>query len=457
MVENLNRPVKFIKSRRVQIFGIDLEKDKLHMRSALLISTIFCLFQLSAAESELQYSDQIYEKDFRAVKFYQAGSGFNFPIINLSGGDALMLEFDHMKSEMDYFQYTLIHCNADWTPSGLQKTQSINGTGFEDFPNPSFSTGSLVQYTHYAVQLPGIQTQPKVAGNFLLVVYRNYNENDIILSRRLMVLNTQGNVEMNIQQSMQVAQRSTHQEVDFTFELTTDYFIPNPYTDLKTVIMRNAEWNSAITGLPPQFISGKKFDYNYQTGNQFEGLNEYRYFDIRSYRLSAANVKQRFNVSNQKHIILIPEQTRRFDRYFNWQDYNGRYLIFNKDIPIPGGGSTESDYCYVHFTLKHSEDLKGKRVYVYGELSDWRLQSDFRMYYNPESMSYEGVIPLKQAYYNYQFAVEDIETGEVDYRFFEGSHSETENNYMVLMYHKNQTMGYDELIGYGLKNSRSTK
>jgi hypothetical protein len=170
--------------------------------------------------------------------------------------------------------------------------------------------------------------------------------------------------------------------------------------------------------------------------------------------MSTANVKQRFNVSNQKHIVLVNEQTRRFDRYFNWPDYNGRFLFFNKDIPIPGGGSTESDYCFVHFSLKNSEELKGKKVYVYGELSDWRIQSDYQLFYNTESQSYEAVIPLKQAYYNYCYAVQDEKTGVVDYQYFEGSHSETENNYMVLLYHKNQTMGFDELIGYGLKNSR---
>jgi len=41
----------------------------------------------------------------------------------------------------------------------------------------------------------------------------------------------------------------------------------------------------------------------------------------------------------------------------------------------------------------------------------------------------------------------------VDYKPLEGSHSITENNYMVLVYHRNQAMPYDELIGYGLTNS----
>lgn len=424
------------------------------MKRWLLFFLLIPVLNAYGADSTLRYTNYIYEKEFKSIQLYQTASGFNFPIITLGSGDQLTLEFDQIKSEMDYYQYTLIHCNASWQPSGLQKTQYLQGTGFEDFPNPVFSTGTLMQYTHYSTQIPGSQTVPKLSGNYLLLVYRNYDEKDIVISRRIMVLDPKGNVEMNVQQSMQVDLRATHQEVDFVFNLTENYFIPNPYTDIKSVIIRNSEWQSAITNLAPQFITGTKYSYNYQTGNQVEGLNEYRFFDIRSFRMSTANVKQRFNVSNQKHIILISDLTRRFDRYLNWPDYNGRYLIFNKDIPIPGGASAESDYCFVHFTLKSSEELKSKKVYVYGELSDWRIQNDYRLYYNADNQSYEAVIPLKQAYYNYMYAVQDDVTGAVDFKYFEGSHSETENNYMVMIYHKNQTMGYDELIGYGLQNSR---
>jgi hypothetical protein len=427
------------------------------MKRSILSAFAFTALTLFAADSTLRYTNYVYEKDFKGIQLYQSASGFNMPVINLGSGEQLTLEFDQLKSEMDYYQYTLIHCNSNWQPSGIQRTQCLQGTGFEDLPNPTFSTGTLMQYTHYMLQFPGVQTQPKISGNYLLLIYRNYDEKDIVITRRFMVADLKGNVEMTIQQSMQIDLRATHQEIDFTFNLTQPYFVPNPYTDLKTVIMRNAEWGSVITDLPPQFITGSAFNYNYQVGNQIEGLNEHRLFDIRSYRMSTANVKQRFNVSNQKHIVLVSEQTRRFDRYFNWPDYNGRFFLYNKDIPIPGGGSVESDYCFVHFSLKSSEELKGKKVYVYGELSDWRIQADYQLFYNTESMEYEAVIPLKQAYYNYRYVVVDEKTGLEDNQYFEGSHSETENNYSILVYHKNQTMGYDELIGYGLKNSRQTK
>jgi len=433
-------------------FGVNLAK----MRTFAFAILLFAAGVATAADSTLRYDNYIYEKDFRSVKLSQTTSGFNFPVLNLNGSETLTLSFDQLVSEQDYYQYTLIHCNADWTPSGLAKTQTLEGMGFENINTAQFSSTTLMRYTHYDVTIPGENTKPKVSGNYLLLVYRNFNDKDIIISRRIMVLDAKGAVDMKVIQSRQVELRPTHQEVNFNFLLNNgNYVIPNPYTDLKTVIMRNGEWMTAITDLKPQFITGNSYNYQYQTGNQIEGMNEYRFFDIRSFRLSSAGVKSRFNVSGQKHVLLITDQTKRFDRYSNWADYNGRYLLDNKDLGPSNNVQMESDYCFVHFSVKSDEELKDKKVYIYGELSDWRMQDDFQLYYNADNKTYEAIVPLKQAYYNYVYAVVDNATGLADTKYFEGSHTETENNYMVMVYHKNQTMGYDELIGYGLQNTRA--
>jgi hypothetical protein len=108
----------------------------------------------------------------------------------------------------------------------------------------------------------------------------------------------------------------------------------------------------------------------------------------------------------------------------------------------------------VHFSVRSERELENP-VYLYGEISDWRIQENYRMYYSPETGVYEAVVPLKQGYYNYMYGVLNPETGKLSFAEFEGNHSATENNYMVLVYYRNQTFGYDELIGYGLKNTNA--
>ena len=424
----------------------------------LALFAMNCLLLKANTDSTLRFCNAIYEGDIRTVRVIQENSGFNFPVIALQDAlKTLRLEFDQITSERDYYQFTLIHCDAQWNRSNLVKTQFLDGTGFENIENNVFSNSTLTQYVHYSINFPTEQTMPKISGNYLLVVYRNFNEADIVLSRRLMVLNSKGNVEMTVSQSSQVEFRAENQQVNFTFTTLKDYFIPNPYQDLTAVILRNGEWLTANNELRPQFIQNQSYAYKQMIGSQFQGINEYRYFDIRSLRASQAWVKKKMNIGNQKHVWLVADNSRGYDRYMNWNDYNGRVFYDNKDILKdsllkPNGFENESDYCFVHFSL--SMDLIDKDIYVYGELSDWRIQESHKLYYNVDAKIYETVIPLKQGYYNYIYGVADKESKSLDFKILEGSHSATENNYMVLMYHQNQTMPYDELIGYGLKNSQ---
>ena len=420
----------------------------------LFVLSIISIFPLKGNfDSTLRYANTIYEGDVRSVTLQQLQSGFNFPIFSLdSKNPQLKLTFDQITAERDYYQITLIHCDAYWNPSTLIRAQYLNGSGYQDIDNVSFSNGTLTQYVHYEVQLPNDNMRPKLSGNYLLVVYRNYDESDIVLSRRLMVLGSKGAVNVTFNQSSQIEFRSEQQQINFEFiKSQNNYFIPNPHNDLKAVVLQNGDWMTANNSLKPQFIKGQTYQYNQNLGTQFDGLNEYRMFDIRSLQTAQLGVKKRLNIANQKHVWLRSNRVRSTQTYTNLKDYNGRVLYDNRDftdnIPI------ESDYCFVHFGLM-SEPIN-KEIYVYGELSDWRIQESHKMFYNEETKQYEAIIPLKMGFYNYMYGIKS-EDG-LDFKPMEGSFSGTENNYMVLIYHRNQALPYDELIGYGLLNTQPNR
>ena len=85
-------------------------------------------------------------------------------------------------------------------------------------------------------------------------------------------------------------------------------------------------------------------------------------------------------------------------------------------------------------------------VYVYGEFTDWRLLPEYKMWYNKSRSRYELDAQLKQGRYEYKYASTNAE-GKADDTMIEGSHSQTENEYLVLVYHKNIQFKYDELVG----------
>ena len=75
------------------------------------------------------------------------------------------------------------------------------------------------------------------------------------------------------------------------------------------------------------------------------------------------------------------------------------------------------------------------------------------MKYDYENTGYYGSVYLKQGYYNYVYAFLPNGSTTGDVSLTEGSHWETENDYVIYVYHKDMTSRYDKLIGFEIANS----
>jgi hypothetical protein len=61
---------------------------------------------------------------------------------------------------------------------------------------------------------------------------------------------------------------------------------------------------------------------------------------------------------------------------------------------------------------------------------------------------------MKLGVYDYRFVVKDIITNKVDYTYFSGNFTDTENVYELFIYHQPPTARAEKLIGYQVVNSR---
>jgi hypothetical protein len=61
---------------------------------------------------------------------------------------------------------------------------------------------------------------------------------------------------------------------------------------------------------------------------------------------------------------------------------------------------------------------------------------------------------MKQGYYDYEYVFYNKYTKELDEAFLEGSHYETENDYIICVYYHDFSMNYDRIIGYKVVNSK---
>jgi hypothetical protein len=373
------------------------------------------------------------------------------PVLNLGSTESLKLSFDMLDPQNEFLNYSIIHCNRNWMPSDLQPMDYVNGNTMGEITDYKFSTNTYQTYTHYSLNFPTEEMTITKSGNYILKVFRNFDEEDILLTRRFMVVDIQTKISSTIKSATVPEFRFSHQEVDFSVNYL-GFDIPNPFLDVNVTILQNNSWNNAITNLKPQFVNNNELSFNYENENLFPGTNEFRFFDIRSLRFFSNNVIKKY-IDSVQNVVLRPEESKAYLNYVRWIDYNGKRDIFNSD----GMNLVEDgDYALVHFNFKSNNLEDMGEIFVYGELTDWQLKDEFKMTYSPELNMYTCPVLLKQSYYNYHFILRGKD-GKIDYSFTEGNHQETENDYTILVYHKNVFYGYDEIIGLGSRNSNTLK
>jgi hypothetical protein len=377
----------------------------------------------------------------------------SYPIMSLDGSDKLKLTFDDLNLDLKYYHYTIIHCNANWQPSDLVQKQYLAGNFDDDIKNYKYSLSSGTQYINYSIEFPNEFITPLVSGNYILKVYNGYNSDEVVITRRFMVVNNKVEIKPTVKEATNVTERFARQEVDFTVNHQNTPIL-NPYDNIKVVLMQNYRWDNAITGLVPRYINGTSLDYNYEEENVFDGSNEFRNFDIKSLISQTINIKRIQYEEKDKllHVYINDDENRSFKRYLSMPDLNGNYLI-KKDESLTDS-DIEAIYVKVHFSLKQYPALKEGNVYIFGKLTDWKFKEEFKMKYDTLNNVYEQDVLLKQGYYNYMYCVvKDGSKNKGDLTHYEGTYFETENDYTILVYYRNPVLYYDELIGIQTFNS----
>jgi hypothetical protein len=418
------------------------------MRYYLYISLFLALISSAFSQNQL-YDNNVYANHIHAVKMEIEGWEISYPVIELNSGNQLLLSFDDFSNEHRDYSYKIIHCNADWQPSSLAENEYLDGF-FEnqiDAPRSSFNT--FKNYFHYKLNLPNDQIQIKSSGNYIIKVYENYDQEQVVLTRRFSIYENIVGIGANIQRSILSKYRATHQQVDIKL-LTEGLEISDPYTDLKLAVVQNNNWNIAKTNLQPQFVSNNELIYEDPNENLYKGYNEFRVFDMKSFKYLQDRVSKIFFEDTTYYVRLMDDDDKRFKVYMNDIDINGAYIVRNRDYD---DHEVESDYARVYFYLPMPEPVTDGNLYVFGELSDWQISERNKMVYNYQKHAYQLMMELKQGYYNYQyvFATEDKSVFEPDR--VEGSHHETENNYLIYVYAKLFGDMHDRLVGFSIVNS----
>jgi hypothetical protein len=398
---------------------------------------------------ELQYIDKIYDDNIKTVLVHIKGSELEAPIIPLNGNEKIVLRFDDLDENIREMHYSFIHCTWDWKPSDLQIMDYQEGYNNDIIEHYDFSFNTVNNYTNYRLEFPNDRINLKRSGNYIIRVYANGNQDDLVLTSRFMVVEPKVSIGATIQPSSVVSEREYRQEIDIEVNIGSTPTM-NPYRDIELVVVQNLRQDNVITGVKPNFIKNEQLSYNYQGELDFDGGNEYRFFDAKSLRYRSEEVEEVRLQDDGYHIYLAPDWSKAFKQYTFENDINGKFLVQNDDMINP---HLESDYVFIHFSFPVDAMLGSGEMYVMGQLSNWALKKSHRMTYNPDNLSYELVVKLKQGYYNYTYLWKYPKANSGTSDLTDGNHSETENDYLILVYFKDQSYFSDRLIGVERANS----
>lgn len=389
----------------------------------------------------------IWDANIRTVMLHHQDGPLIAPYLPLGSSKSLILRFDDLRGGYTNYTYTLQHCDYNWEPSDLMPSEYIQGFYELSIQEVEQSFNAFQNYTHYFAQWPNDMSKPIISGNFLMTVHHEGDLEDAIITRRIVVYENQVQIQPNIKESTIVSERRHKQEVDFTISHTA-YSIFDPRRDVEIAILQNHRWDNAITGLKPVFQRQNELIYDFGEENNFDGVNEFRWFDTKTIRFAALGTDSIRDRNDGWHIHLTPARRRTYEAYRTDNDINGAFLIRNDDFD----DHLEAEYAHIHFSLQVPQPLPGVAIHVVGGFNDFRLTPDTRMQWNAKRQRYEVSEYLKQGYYNYMISIVTPDRLDGDWTIVEGNHQAAENHYTIFAYHYDP-MGYYRVIGAVMTDS----
>ena len=416
-----------------------------NMKNFLILFLTYLVFSLTG---KAQIAEAIYFPTVKTTQLFPSGNQLGYPVLNLNSAERLELHFDDLDGNVKNYSYTYQLCNADWTPVMLSSFDFIKGFTQQRINTYRISSVAFTRYTHYSAVVPDNNCAPSRSGNYILKVFMNGDTSKVAFTKRFLVVDNQTSITAQIQQPFNGEIFRTWQKIPFQVLLSDKLQVMNHLQQIKVIILQDNRWDNALINVKPTFFSGKKLDFNTETEIVMPGGKEWRWLDLRSFRLQSDRVAKANYNTRSTEIFVKPDADRSQQRFVYYRDINGMYTIETTESLNP---YWQTDYATVHFSYITPDNVPfaNKDIFLTGLLTNYNLNDSAKMTYNNDTRAYEKTLFLKQGYYNYNYVT--VEQGDTkrraSYEFTEGNFWDTENDYMILVYYRSLAGRADELVG----------
>jgi hypothetical protein len=383
--------------------------------------------------------------NIKTVSFIQNDQNV-IPIFSLGSG--FQLQFDDLYGNEANFYYEIIHCDYNWKPSEIPKNEYLQGFDNQRIQNYTNSFNTLQLYSHYTLSIPNQFTQQlRISGNYMLKILND--DKDVVFTRKFILYENLVTVPMQVKRTRTVSNVEYKHNLDFSIKSNTITF-QTPLKNVKVVLLQNGKFNSAIKNIAAQYTIGNDLIYRYDTETQYWAGNEFLYFENKDIRAANNNISRVGASTEIYNSYLYTNNARGNSPYSFSQDINGNFVVQNFNV---SDSSIEADYAWVYFSLSAPSFNNDHEIYINGMFNNYSLTPEFKMDYNPKKGLYEKAILIKQGFTNFEYVVVD-DKGAIDKKnAVDGNFYQTENDYSILVYYRENTGRYDRVVGKGNANS----
>ena len=392
-----------------------------------------------------QIAEVIPPYNIKTATFVQNGENV-VPIFNIKEG--FQFQFDDLFGDEASYFYTLTHCDYNWNESELSKSEYIEGFDDQRIQNYENSFNTLQLYSHYTLSFPNKYTRFKVSGNYILTILNNSKE--VVFSRKFILYEDLVSVPMQVKRARNVNVIEYKHNLDFAVK-SENLLFQNPLQNVRIMLLQNGNFNTAIKNVKPMYTIGNDLIYKYDAETQFWAGNEFLNFDNKDIR-GANNTIALVRSNETYNSILYTNEARKSKLYTFFPDVNGNFFVRNLNAE---NNAVEADYAWVFFSLSAPEYFGKSDIYVNGMFNNYALSAENKMDYNSKTNLYEKALLIKQGFTNFQYQIANPK-GHIDAEnAIDGNFYQTENQYIALIYYRENGQRYDRVIGKGMANSQN--
>ena len=274
-------------------------------------------------------------QNIKSIQLFNPQTNDETPVIRF--GEQLVLRFDDLDNGSQIYRYTIKHLDRNWKDDGLFFTEFATGKLSGLIDNFKYSFNTHQAYTHYSLTFPNKDIQPKISGNFELIVYKDSPKKPIF-TKRVSVAENGAGIGINVSRYTAAKTPNLNQRIEVKATLTDPETSRN-INSISLNIIQNNNFNDGIFNLKPSSVLfGNQLMFQ-QLNLVFQGNNEFSYFDNKTINASSDMVAGTENIDGVNYTYLFPTWTSPLSYQYQ-PDVNGAFYFRSNNM----GQERNADY-----------------------------------------------------------------------------------------------------------------